>query len=156
MRRSFLCAPVALLAVLLATPVVASPALLVGLLAAAAVSVGISASQQPHEAWEYTDKYGWVGGAREEVGTVDVPLVRKAGTSAAVVRVCRDAILRNAQQFDLASLEAVSAGKQQRVRGRIIAPLDVRAIYRVRGVHEVKRSTIRCEIDRAGRVISTT
>jgi hypothetical protein len=64
--------------------------------------------------------------------------------------------MRLAQRHDVASLEVVSDGKQVRVNGRTIAPLEVRAIYRVRGVHEVTRSKVRCELDRAGRVIATT
>jgi hypothetical protein len=64
--------------------------------------------------------------------------------------------MRLAQPHDLASLEVVADGKAGRVNGRTIAPLEVRAIYRIRGVHEVRRSKVRCELDRAGRVIATT
>ena len=73
-----------------------------------------------------------------------------------IVSACRDAIAKNAQNYDLASLEAVGAGRQARVNGRTVAPLEVRAVYRVHGVHEVKRTTVRCEIDRGGRVLSTS
>jgi len=65
-------------------------------------------------------------------------------------------LISNAQRFDLASLEAVSGGRQLRINGRIIAPLDVCAIYKINGVHEVKRSKVRCEVDRAGRVVATS
>ena len=69
---------------------------------------------------------------------------------------CRDAIAKNAGRYDVASLEAVSAGKPTRVKGRTVVPVEVRAVYKVRGVHEVKRSTVRCEVDRAGRVVATS
>jgi hypothetical protein len=103
----------------------------------------------------YTDQHGWVGGTREDLSTVNTPLVGKPGISKRMVGACRDAIAKNAERYDLSSLEAVAAGETSRVNGRIVLPLDVRAIYRVRGVHEVRRSAVRCELDRAGRVIRT-
>jgi hypothetical protein len=115
-------------------------------------SCGVSASQQPYEDWEYTERYGWVGGPRDEVTAVDTPLRPNPGTSPGVISACRDALMSHAQRFDVASLEVVSGGKQLRSNGRIIAPLDVRAVYKIHGVHEVKRSKVRCVIDRAGRV----
>jgi hypothetical protein len=144
-----------LTAVLVATPVTASPALIV-VAAALAGAVGVSASQQPYETWQYTAKYGWVGGARADVSTVEHPLTPRSGTSRPIVRACRDALMRRAQPYDLASMEVVGNGRPRRVKGRTIAPLDVRAIYRLPGGHEVTRSKVRCEIDRAGRVIATT
>jgi hypothetical protein len=150
MKRSNI-APLSLAALLVATPVAASPALILGAVALA-TAVGVSASQQPYEAWQYTEKYGWVGGARDDVSTVERPLDPKPGASQSIVSACREALMRLAQPHDVDSLEVVSDGKPGRVNGRTIAPLEVRAIYRVRGVHEVKRSKVRCEIDRAGRV----
>ena len=144
-----------LAAMLVTTPVTASPAFIV-VAAAIAAGVGVSASQQPYETWQYTAKYGWVGGARADVSSVEQPLAPRSGTSQSIVRTCRDALMRRAQPYDLASMEVVGNGKPRRVEGRTIAPLDVRAIYRIRGVHEVTRSTVRCEVDRAGRVIATT
>ena len=142
-------------AVLAAGPAqAASPALIFGVMAATAV--GVALIQPGRDAWAYTDKYGWVGGSREDVSTINAPLARKTDTSNGIVSACRDAIAKNAQRYDLASLEVVGAGKQARVNGRTVAPLEVRAVYRVRGVHEVKRTTVRCEIDRAGRVIRTS
>jgi hypothetical protein len=143
-----------LAAVSIATPAAASPAAIIGVLAVA-TAVGVSASQQPYEDWEYTEKYGWVGGPREEVTAVDIPIRPQPGTSQAVISVCRDALTTHAQRYDLASLEVVSGGKQSRSNGSIVAPLDVRAIYKINGVHEVKRSKVRCVIDRVGRVIAT-
>jgi hypothetical protein len=153
MKRSY----VALLGfapILAATPVAASPALILGAVALA-TAVGVSASQQPYEAWQYTEKYGWVGGRRDEVSAVAQPLPSKPGISQTAVSACRDALMRLAEPHDVASMEVVSDGKPGRVNGRTIVPLDVRAIYRVRGVHEVARSKVRCEIDRAGRVVAT-
>jgi len=154
-RRLYALLPLGCAAMLAATPATAFPAAVIGVIAVAA-AVGVSSSQQPHEAWEYTDKYGWVGGSREDVSAVDSPLRSTPGTSQAVVSACRDALMSKAQRYDLASLEAVSGGKQVRAKGRIIAPLQVRATYKINGVHEVKRTTVRCEVDRAGRVISTS
>ena len=147
--------PLSLAAILIATPVSASPALIVVAAAALATGIGVSASQQPYETWQYTSTYGWVGGARDDVATVERPLSPKSGTSQSIVSACRDALMGLAQPFDVASMEVVGDGKPRRVNGRTIAPLDVRAIYRVRGVHEVTRSKVRCEIDRAGRVLAT-
>jgi hypothetical protein len=147
--------PVSLAALLVATPVAASPALILGAVALA-TAVGVSASQQPYEAWQHTEKYGWVGGARDDVSSVERPLGVKPGTSEAIVSACREALIRLAQPHDVAFLEVVSGGKPNRANGRTIAPLEVRAIYRVRGVHEVKRTKVRCEIDREGRVIQTS
>jgi hypothetical protein len=146
--------PLSLAAILVTTPVTASPALIV-VAAALATAVGVSANQQPYETWQYTSTYGWVGGARDDVATVEHPLSAKSGTSPSMVSACRDALIRLAQAYDLASMEVVGDGKPRRVNGRTIAPLDVRAIYRIRGVHEVTRSKVRCELDRAGRVITT-
>ena len=154
--KNYLLAWASLAALLGATPATASPALAVIGVVALAAAVGISSNQQPYEAWEYTEKHGWVGGAHDEVSNVDLPLRAVPGTSPTVVSVCRDALISNAQRFDLASLEAVSGGRQLRIKGRIIAPLEVRAIYKINGVHEVKRSKVRCEVDRAGRVVATS
>jgi hypothetical protein len=153
--RKLTAGALSLAAILATTPVTASPAFIVVGIALAA-GVGVSASQQPYETWQYTAKYGWVGGARADVSTVEYPLAPRSGTSQSTVRACRDALMQRAQPYDLASMEVVGNGKPRRLRGRTIAPLDVRAIYRIRGVHEVTRSTVRCEIDRAGRVIATT
>jgi hypothetical protein len=147
--------PLGLAAVVVATPVAASPALILGAVALA-TAVGVSVSQQPYEAWQYTAQHGWVGGARDEVSTVERPLSPQPGTPQSIVSACREALMKLAQPHDLASLEVVADGKAGRVNGRTIAPLEVRAIYRIRGVHEVRRSKVRCELDRAGRVISTT
>jgi hypothetical protein len=146
--------PLSLAAILVTTPATASPALIV-VAAALATAIGVSASQQPYEAWRYTSTYGWVGGARDDVATVERPLSPKSGTSQSIVSACRDALMRLAQPYDVASMEVVGDGKARRVNGRTIAPLEVRAIYRLRGVHEVTRSKVRCEIDRAGRVLAT-
>jgi hypothetical protein len=154
MKRSYV-TPFGLGAILVATPVAASPALIFGAVAVAA-AVGVSATQQPYEAWQYTAKYGWVGGTRDDVSSVERPLDVKPGTPERIVSACRDALMKLAQPHDVASLDVVSGGKPNRVNGRNIAPLKVRAIYRVRGVHEVKRSEVRCEIDREGRVIQTS
>src|SRR5688572_26015196 len=68
--------PLSLAAILVATPVTASPAFIV-LAAALATAVGVSASQQPYETWQYTSTYGWVRAecalAGEDAG---VPLKR--------------------------------------------------------------------------------
>ena len=154
MKTSYV-VPLGLAAVLVATPVAASPALIRGAVALA-TAVGVSASQQPYEAWRYTATHGWVGGARDDVSSVEHPLSAKPGTSRSIVSACRDALMRVAQPHDLASLEVVGDGRAGRLKGRTVAPLEARAIYRVRGVHEVRRTKVRCEIDRAGRVIATT
>jgi hypothetical protein len=61
-------APLSLAALLIATPAAASPALILGAVALA-TAVGVSASQQPYEAWQYTEKYGWVGGVNGRAST---------------------------------------------------------------------------------------
>ena len=157
MRRSHLLATVAVATVAATPPAQAAPLLVLGLIAAGAAGIA-AANQEPgeEEDWEYTDKYGWVGGAPEEVSRINAPLAPKPGTSPRLVSACRDAVAKKAQPYGVASVEAVSAGKEMRVKGRIIAPIEVRAIYKVRGGHEVKRSTVRCELDRAGRVIATS
>ena len=145
-----------LAALLVTTPVTASPAIVVA--AALAAGVGASASRQPYETWQYTTKYGWVGGAREDVSTVEHPLPGRSATSEAIVSACRDALRRLArpvaEPFDVAYIEAVEREKPRRANGRTTASLDVRAMYRFQGVHEVTRSKVRCVIDRAGNVIS--
>jgi hypothetical protein len=135
-----------------------SPALVVGLVAAGVVGtvLVVSATQSASGAWTYTPERGWVTGPRDDVATINAPLVARSGVSERLVSACRDAIAATAKLYDLASLEAVPAGAPTRAKGRVIAPLEVRAIYRVQGVHEVRRSTVRCELDRAGRVVSTS
>ena len=66
MQRVPFLAAVCMAAILVGTPAAASPALIIGI-AAVATAIGVSASQQPHDAWAYTDKYGWVGGADADV-----------------------------------------------------------------------------------------
>jgi hypothetical protein len=153
--KAFYAGPLSLAAILATTPVAAFPAFIAVAAALAAGAVGASASRQPYEAWQYTAKYGWVGGARDDVATVEHPLPASFGTSQSIVNACRDALMRLAQSHDVASMEVVSLGNPTHVNGRTVAPLDVRAIYRIRGVHEVTRSKVSCEIDRAGRVIAT-
>jgi hypothetical protein len=158
-RRFCLLATVGVVASLASAPVqAAGPALIFGLIAAGvfATAVGVTASNQAErDVWVYTEKHGWLGGTREDVASIDAPLTPMPGTSERIVNACRDAIAKNAEPYDVASLEAVSGGKQALVNGRTVAPIEVRAIYRVRGVHEVRRSTVRCEIDTAGQVIAT-
>ena len=154
MKRVSVLAPVCIDAILVAAPVAASQAHIIGIAAVATV-VAVSAGHQPHEAWAYTDKYGWVGGADADVSGVDVPLQSKSGISR-LIDACREALISTGKRYDLAELEVGGAGRQLRANGRLIVPLDVRAIYRINGVHEVKRSKIRCELDRAGRVVSTS
>ena len=147
MKRSCVLCTAAAAAVLASGPAqAASPAVVFGVLAGTAV--GVALLQPGRDAWAYTDKYGWVGGSPQDVSTINAPLARQSGTRNRIVSACREAIAKNAQRYDLASLEAVGAGLPARVNGRIVAPLEVRAVYRVRGVHEVKRTTVRCEIDR--------
>ena len=71
--RKLTAGALSLAAILATTPVTASPAFIV-VAAALAAGVGVSASQQPYETWQYTAKYGWVGGARADVSTVEYPL----------------------------------------------------------------------------------
>ena len=148
--KAFYAGLLSLAAMLATTPVAAFPAFIAGAAALAAGAVGASASRQPYEAWQYTAKYGWVGGARDDVSMVEHPLPAGFDTSQSILNACRDALMQLAQPHDVVGL-----GEPSRVNGRTIAPLDVRAIYRVRGVHEVTRSTVSCEIDRVGRVIAT-
>jgi hypothetical protein len=157
MRRSYLVATVSIAVVLAATPVRAGPpTLVIGLVAAGVIGTALVISATRSGAWAYTDEHGWVGGAPEDISAINAPLAPRPGIPQRIVSACRDAIAANAQRYDLASLQAVAAGAPTRVNGRIIAPIEVRAIYRVRGVHEVRRSTVRCEIDRAGRVVATS
>jgi hypothetical protein len=95
--------PLTLAAILVTSPVTASPAV-IAVVAALAAGVGVSASQQPYETWQYTAKYGWVGGARDDVSTVEQPLSPKSGTPQSIVSACRDALMRLAQPHDVASM----------------------------------------------------
>ena len=99
-----------LTALLVTTPVIASPAVIL-VAAALATGVGASASRQPYETWQYTKKYGWVGGSREDVSTVEHPLTGRFGTSESITSACKDALRRVAQPvaqpFDVASIELV-------------------------------------------------
>jgi hypothetical protein len=158
MRRPYIFASVTAVVMLAAAPVqAASAAVVTALVAAGVVGTAAVLSMTPgRDAWAYTDQHGWVGGARDDLSTINTPLAARSGASQRLVNACRDAIAENAERYDLASLEAVAAGEPTRVNGRTVVPLDVRAIYRVRGVHEVRRSTVRCELDRAGRVIGTS
>jgi hypothetical protein len=155
MKRPRLFTTVAVVAIIAAAPSrAASPALVFGVIAGVAVVVAIA--QPGRDAWAYSQTRGWVGGAREDVSAVDAPLAPQQGTPQRFVNACRDAVARNAQRYDVASLEAVSAGRPTRIKGRTLVPVEIRAIYRVRGVHEVRRTQVRCEIDRAGRVLATS
>ena len=118
MKRVSVLAPVCMAAILVATSVAASPALIIGI-AAVATAVAVSASQQPHEAWAYTDKYGWVGGADADVSGVDVPLQSKSGISRRLIEACREALISTGKRYDLAELEVGGAGRQIRANGRL-------------------------------------
>ena len=158
MRRAHLLATISVgVVIAAAAPVRASPAAVMGLIAAGVVGAAVVISvNQSGAAWAYTHDHGWVGGAPSDVSTINTPLTPRRSIPPRIVSACRDAIAANAQRYDLASLEAVGASVATRVKGRIIAPIEVRAIYRVRGVNEVRRSIVRCEVDRAGRVVTTS
>ena len=158
MRRLSLLATFSVITMLAAAPVhAASAAVVAGLIAAGVIGTTALLSMTPgRDAWAYTDQHGWVGGSREDLSTINAPLAASARAPQRMVQACRDAIAEKAERYDLASLEAVAAGEPSSVSGRTIVPLDVRAVYRVRGVHEVRRSNVRCELDRAGRVLATS
>jgi hypothetical protein len=104
--------------------------------------------------WGYSNRYGWVRGTPEHVATVDAPLA--GANSDWLVSACKDAVARTARGYNVAALEAVSAGRKGRVNGRVVVPVEVRAVYALPGGHEVKRSVVRCELDRRGRVVATS
>jgi hypothetical protein len=161
MRRPYLLATVGVAAMLVSAPArPASPVLILAVAAGVAGTVVIVAANQPaavpgpvqgradaptsraraampaapqkREVWTYTDKYGWIRGSREDVSALDAPLAPTPGTSSRIVNACRDALASTAAPYGVTSLEVVSAGKQKRVKGRIVASLDVRAIYSLR------------------------
>jgi hypothetical protein len=158
MKRAYLVATVTTVVTLAAAPAqAASAAVVAGLIAAGVIgSVAVLSVIPGRDAWAYTDQHGWIGGSRQDLSTINVPLAPRAAAPQHLVKACRDALAGQAQRYDLTSLEAVAASEPTRTNGRTVVPLDVRAVYKVQGVHEVRRSTVRCEVDRSGRVVATS
>jgi hypothetical protein len=104
------------------------------------------------DVWGYSKRYGWIRGTAENVAAIDAPLALKGASRDRLLSSCRKAVASTARSYDLVSLEAVSAGRRGRANGRIVAPVEVRAVYAFPGGHEVRRTMVRCELDRSGRV----
>jgi hypothetical protein len=113
-------------------------------------------STTSNDVWGYSQRYGWVRGTPQNVASVDAPLAPAGATSDRVVEACKEAVASTARAYDVASMEAVSAGRRGRANGRIVAPVEVRAVYALPGGHEVKRTIVRCQLDRRGRVVATS
>jgi hypothetical protein len=109
-----------------------------------------------NDVWGYSKRYGWVRGTPQNVASVDAPLAPAGATSDRVVEACKEAVASTARAYDVSSMEAVSAGRRARANGRIVAPVEVRAVYALPGGHEVKRTVVRCQLDRRGRVVATS
>ena len=62
MKRSYVLATVTVAVISATSPVQAAPILVLGLITAGAAGIAAAANQEPgqEEAWDYTDKYGWV------------------------------------------------------------------------------------------------
>lgn len=86
-----------------------------------------------------------------------VPLKTIPGTPAAVVRVCRQAIMSAAKPLGAVRVHAASAGTLRRHRrGALTAPIEVRIDYARQGGIEVRQARVGCRLDAAGQVVAVT
>jgi hypothetical protein len=72
------------------------------------------------------------------------------------VAACREAVQAEAGKLGARSVEAVSAGPEQRnLHGQTVGPVPVRITYERVGGYEVREATMRCVVDRSGKVVGT-
>ena len=84
------------------------------------------------------------------------PLRPARGLNRAVA-ACREAVRAEAGKLGARSVEAVSAGPEQRnPQGQTVGPVRVRITYERLGGYEVREATMRCVVDRSGKVVGTT
>ncbi|RWK01905.1 hypothetical protein [Mesorhizobium sp.] len=80
------------------------------------------------------------------------PLKAVPGTSDAVVRACRAAIMTAAKPLGAVRVYAASAGHALRRQGGLNAPIAVRIDYERQGGIEVRQARVGCRLDAAGAV----
>jgi len=99
---------------------------------------------------------GLVRGTRPALAGLAAPLRPARGLNRAVA-ACREAVQAEAGKLGARSVEAVSAGPEQRnPQGKTVGPVRVRITYERLGGYEVREATMRCVVDRSGKVVGTT
>ena len=104
----------------------------------------------------YVPGVGLVRGTRPALAGLASPLRPARGLNRAVA-ACREAIQAEAGKLGTRSVEAVSAGPEQRnPQGQTVGPVRVRITYERLGGYEVREATMRCVVDQSGQVVGTT
>jgi hypothetical protein len=104
----------------------------------------------------YVPGVGLVRGTRPALAGLAAPLRPARGLNRAVA-ACREAVQAEAGKLGARSVEAVSAGPEQRnPQGQTVGPVRVRITYERVGGYEVREATMRCVVDRSGKVVGTT
>ena len=104
----------------------------------------------------YVPGVGLVRGTRPALAGLAAPLRPARGLNRAVA-ACREAVQAEAGKLGARSVEAVSAGPEQRKpQGQTVGPVRVRITYERLGGYEVREATMRCVVDHSGRVVGTT
>jgi hypothetical protein len=103
----------------------------------------------------YVPGVGLVRGTRPALAGLAAPLRPARGLNRAVA-ACREAVRAEAGKLGARSVEAVSAGPEQRnPQGQTVGPVRVRISYERLGGYEVREATMRCVVDRSGKVVGT-
>lgn len=96
---------------------------------------------------------GYVTGAPDVLATIGQPLGGAPGRNR-TVEPCRETVLSEASKLGAIGVEAAPLGPEQKdPKGRIFSSVDMRITYKVPGGYELRRATLTCVVDRAGRIV---
>lgn len=96
---------------------------------------------------------GMVRGTREALANLGTPLRAVPGRNR-TVEACRNVVGGEAMKIGAKEVEAVSAGRQHRVRGgKIWAPVRMRITYAGPNGYEVREATMICVTDLRGKIL---
>jgi hypothetical protein len=122
----------------------------------AVATTGAIQRRPAEEVVTYVPGVGIVRGTRPALAGLAAPLRPARGLNRAVA-ACREAVRAEAGKLGARSVEAVSAGPEQRnPKGQTVGPVRVRITYERVGGYEVREATMRCVVDRSGKVVGTT
>jgi len=122
----------------------------------AVATTGAIQRRPAEEVVTYVPGVGIVRGTRPALAGLAAPLRPARGLNRAVA-ACREAVRAEAGKLGARSVEAVSAGPEQRnPQGQTVGPVRVRITYERLGGYEVREATMRCVVDRSGKVVGTT
>jgi hypothetical protein len=83
------------------------------------------------------------------------PLQAQPGTSADIIRTCRNSVVRASRPYGAVRVDAASAGPTRRMRNGIFAaPIEVRVVYENEGRIQIRQSTATCHLNGSRDVVA--